>query len=69
MVRSHWQVHLTMLQRDTNYNVTVRATDGTDDAKADFVLTVTADGSITIHENVLDFEDVHPSNDGTEIVP
>ena len=52
---------------DTNYNVTVRATDGTDDAKADFVLTVTADGSITIHENVLDFEDVHSSNDGTEI--
>ena len=36
-----------------NHNVTVRATDGTDDAKADFVLTVTADGSITIHENVL----------------
>jgi hypothetical protein len=52
---------------DTNYNVTVRATDGTDDAKADFVLTVTADGSITIHENVLDFEDVHTSNDGGEI--
>lgn len=52
---------------DTNYNVTVRATDGTDDAKADFVLTVTADGSITIHENVLDFEDVHSSNDGGEI--
>jgi len=52
---------------DTNYNVTVRATDGTDDAKADFVLTVTADGSITIHENILDFEDVHSGNDGTPI--
>ena len=52
---------------DTNYNVTVRATDGTDDAKADFVLTVTADGTVTIHENVLDFEDVHSSNDGTEM--
>ena len=52
---------------DTNYNVTVRAFDGTDDAKADFVLTVTADGSITIHENVLDFEDVHSGNDGTPI--
>ena len=50
-----------------HHNVILRATDGTDDAKADFVLTVTADGSITIHENVLDFEDVHSSNDGTEI--
>jgi len=52
---------------DTNYNVTVRAFDGTDDAKTNFVLTVTADGSITIHENILDFEDVHSDNDGTPI--
>lgn len=57
----------TDVTEDTNYNVTVRAFDGTDDAKADFVLTVTADGSITIHENVLDFEDVHSGNDGGEI--
>ena len=34
--------------QDTNYNVTVRATDGTDDAKADFVLTVTADGTLSL---------------------
>ena len=52
---------------DTNYNVTVRAFDGTDDAKTDFVLTVTADGTVTIHENILDFEDVHSGNDGGEI--
>jgi len=57
----------TDVTEDTNYNVTVRAFDGTDDAKADFVLTVTADGSITIHENILDFEDVHSGNDGTPI--
>ena len=31
---------------DVNYNVTVRASDGTDDAKINFVLTVTDDGTI-----------------------
>ena len=43
---------------DTNYNVTVRATDGTDDAKADFVLTVTADGTLTLSS-------IHTTGDGT----
>ena len=44
--------------------------DGTDDAKADFVLTVTADGPTADPMRtweILDFEDVHSSNDGTEI--
>jgi Ca2+-binding RTX toxin-like protein len=48
----------TDVTEDTNYNVTVRAFDGTDDAKADFVLTVTADGTLSLTE-------IHTTGDGT----
>lgn len=48
----------TDVTEDTNYNVTVRAFDGTDDAKTDFVLTVTADGTLSLTE-------IHTTGDGT----